>query len=63
MPCTCSVYPEAAAKPFSDYTVTVQFLIIVNLAPSIWSITMAWTKPTFNDLRFGMEITMYILNR
>ncbi|WP_020649781.1 pyrroloquinoline quinone precursor peptide PqqA [Solimonas variicoloris] len=22
-----------------------------------------WTKPSFRDLRFGMEITMYILNR
>ena len=24
---------------------------------------MAWTKPTFVDLRFGFEITMYILHR
>jgi len=22
-----------------------------------------WTKPCFKDLRFGMEVTMYILNR
>ncbi|MDR3100994.1 MAG: pyrroloquinoline quinone precursor peptide PqqA [Paraburkholderia sp.] len=22
-----------------------------------------WTKPSFIDLRFGMEITMYISNR
>ena len=22
-----------------------------------------WTKPSFKDLRFGMEVTMYILNR
>jgi coenzyme PQQ precursor peptide PqqA len=24
---------------------------------------MAWTKPTFVDIRFGFEITMYIANR
>ncbi|MCK9533259.1 MAG: pyrroloquinoline quinone precursor peptide PqqA [Atribacterota bacterium] len=22
-----------------------------------------WTKPTFNDLRIGFEVTMYIANR
>jgi coenzyme PQQ precursor peptide PqqA len=25
--------------------------------------TMQWTTPTFTDLRFGFEITMYIANR
>jgi coenzyme PQQ precursor peptide PqqA len=24
---------------------------------------MAWTKPTFVDIRYGFEITMYIANR
>lgn len=24
---------------------------------------MQWTKPQYTDLRFGFEITMYILNR
>ncbi|QCB48530.1 pyrroloquinoline quinone precursor peptide PqqA [Hydrogenophaga sp. PAMC20947] len=24
---------------------------------------MQWTTPTFTDLRFGFEITMYIANR
>ncbi|MDF3036329.1 MAG: PqqA family [Paucimonas sp.] len=24
---------------------------------------MQWTKPSFTDLRFGFEITMYIANR
>ncbi|MDN4055332.1 pyrroloquinoline quinone precursor peptide PqqA [Massilia sp. YIM B02763] len=24
---------------------------------------MSWAKPEFIDLRFGFEITMYILNR
>jgi coenzyme PQQ precursor peptide PqqA len=24
---------------------------------------ITWTKPSFTDLRFGMEVTMYILNR
>jgi coenzyme PQQ precursor peptide PqqA len=24
---------------------------------------MQWTAPTFTDLRFGFEITMYIANR
>ncbi len=24
---------------------------------------MQWTKPEYTDLRFGFEITMYILNR
>ncbi|MFG6447041.1 pyrroloquinoline quinone precursor peptide PqqA [Roseateles sp. BYS180W] len=24
---------------------------------------MAWTTPSFIDLRFGFEITMYIANR
>jgi len=22
-----------------------------------------WTKPSFTEMRFGMEVTMYILNR
>nr|MBV6631210.1 pyrroloquinoline quinone precursor peptide PqqA [Oceanococcus sp. HetDA_MAG_MS8] len=22
-----------------------------------------WTKPSYVDMRFGMEVTMYILNR
>jgi len=25
--------------------------------------TMAWTKPEFEDLRFGFEITMYVATR
>ena len=25
--------------------------------------TMAWSKPEYEDLRFGFEITMYIMNR
>ncbi|MEO5661245.1 MAG: pyrroloquinoline quinone precursor peptide PqqA [Polaromonas sp.] len=24
---------------------------------------MQWTTPTFTDMRFGFEITMYIANR
>ncbi|HTP47936.1 MAG TPA: pyrroloquinoline quinone precursor peptide PqqA [Casimicrobiaceae bacterium] len=24
---------------------------------------MPWTKPSFTDVRFGFEITMYILTR
>lgn len=27
------------------------------------TIMKTWTKPSFKDLRFGMEVTMYILNR
>jgi coenzyme PQQ precursor peptide PqqA len=25
--------------------------------------TMQWSKPTFNEMRFGFEVTMYINNR
>ena len=25
--------------------------------------TMRWTKPAFEDLRLGFEVTMYIFNR
>jgi coenzyme PQQ precursor peptide PqqA len=25
--------------------------------------TMQWNKPTFNEMRFGFEVTMYINNR
>jgi coenzyme PQQ precursor peptide PqqA len=25
--------------------------------------TMQWTTPSFTDMRFGFEITMYIANR
>jgi coenzyme PQQ precursor peptide PqqA len=25
--------------------------------------TMAWSKPEFEELRFGFEVTMYIWNR
>jgi len=28
-----------------------------------WRFTMQWTAPSFTDLRFGFEITMYIANR
>jgi coenzyme PQQ precursor peptide PqqA len=28
-----------------------------------WRQTMQWTTPSFTDLRFGFEITMYIANR
>jgi len=24
---------------------------------------MMWTKPSFTDIRFGFEITMYVLTR
>ncbi|MDE2150401.1 MAG: pyrroloquinoline quinone precursor peptide PqqA [Gammaproteobacteria bacterium] len=24
---------------------------------------MRWEKPSFEDMRFGFEVTMYILNR
>jgi len=24
---------------------------------------MKWEKPSYNDLRFGFEVTMYIYNR
>ncbi|PWQ92220.1 pyrroloquinoline quinone precursor peptide PqqA [Leucothrix pacifica] len=24
---------------------------------------MKWEKPSFTDLRFGFEITMYVMNR
>ncbi|HAZ42554.1 MAG TPA: pyrroloquinoline quinone precursor peptide PqqA [Methylococcaceae bacterium] len=24
---------------------------------------MRWEKPSFNDMRFGFEVTMYIYNR
>ncbi|MBA4285698.1 pyrroloquinoline quinone precursor peptide PqqA [Nevskia sp.] len=24
---------------------------------------MRWTTPSFTEMRFGMEVTMYILNR
>jgi len=24
---------------------------------------MVWEKPIYNDMRFGFEVTMYILNR
>jgi pyrroloquinoline quinone biosynthesis protein A len=26
-------------------------------------VAMKWTTPEYSDLRFGFEITMYILNR
>ncbi|MBV8773052.1 MAG: pyrroloquinoline quinone precursor peptide PqqA [Deltaproteobacteria bacterium] len=34
----------------------------------LWSISnqekpMVWSKPTFVELRFGFEVTMYIWNR
>ncbi|MCF6191295.1 MAG: pyrroloquinoline quinone precursor peptide PqqA [Cocleimonas sp.] len=25
--------------------------------------TMKWEKPTYQDYRFGFEVTMYIMNR
>jgi coenzyme PQQ precursor peptide PqqA len=29
----------------------------------IMEATMAWSKPAFEDIRFGFEITMYVANR
>ena len=26
-------------------------------------LTMKWEKPTYQDYRFGFEVTMYIMNR
>ena len=26
-------------------------------------VTMAWTKPSFNEMRFGFEVSMYVFNR
>ncbi|PRD64056.1 pyrroloquinoline quinone precursor peptide PqqA [Malikia granosa] len=31
--------------------------------PFHWRHIMQWTAPSFTDLRFGFEITMYIANR
>jgi coenzyme PQQ precursor peptide PqqA len=28
-----------------------------------WEITMAWETPSYSDVRFGFEVTMYINNR
>ena len=26
-------------------------------------LNMQWTKPSYNEMRFGFEVTMYISNR
>jgi coenzyme PQQ precursor peptide PqqA len=28
-----------------------------------WRMTMQWTTPSYTDMRFGFEITMYIATR
>lgn len=36
---------------------------VITLYANYWRLTMQWTAPSFTDLRFGFEITMYIANR
>jgi coenzyme PQQ precursor peptide PqqA len=31
--------------------------------PPFWSSVMKWETPQATELRFGMEITMYVANR
>lgn len=36
---------------------------VFTIDANYWRLTMQWTAPSFTDLRFGFEITMYIANR
>lgn len=36
---------------------------VITFYPNHRRLTMQWTAPSFTDLRFGFEITMYIANR
>jgi coenzyme PQQ precursor peptide PqqA len=36
---------------------------VITLYANYWRFAMQWTAPSFTDLRFGFEITMYIANR
>jgi coenzyme PQQ precursor peptide PqqA len=47
----------------SDKTTTARWLRLVLFFSNTAEGTMIWTKPSFTDIRFGFEITMYALNR
>ena len=34
-----------------------------NYSNNFWRFTMKWETPSYTDLRFGFEVTMYIYNR
>ncbi len=34
-----------------------------NYSNKFWRFTMKWETPSYTDLRFGFEVTMYIYNR
>jgi len=34
-----------------------------NYFNNFWRFTMKWETPSYKDLRFGFEVTMYIYNR
>lgn len=46
---------------YYDYNL-VEFFLNIHLADAVrsfWSTPMQWTKPAFQDIRIGFEITMY----
>jgi coenzyme PQQ precursor peptide PqqA len=49
----------AARDPAAEWTAKPRGFDSINSLEQ----AMAWTKPTFVDIRFGFEITMYIANR
>jgi pyrroloquinoline quinone biosynthesis protein A len=36
---------------------------LINHEPTWRNIAMKWETPSYTDLRFGFEVTMYIYNR
>lgn len=52
-------WPSCCASPRSAGLASLADLLPRNC----WSSKMKWETPQATDLRFGMEITMYIANR
>lgn len=65
-------YPSFALRPVvallhaPTYTLPRAFKRYIkspNITILLEVIRMRWEKPSYNDLRFGFEVTMYIYNR
>ena len=47
----------------SSYTSTSFLARASVIQQKLLEVTMKWETPSYTDLRFGFEVTMYIMNR
>ena len=50
-------------KKFIVYFKAAYLIKLATILINFWRFTMKWETPSYTDLRFGFEVTMYIYNR